>query len=102
MAQLVERNLAKVEVAGSIPVVRSKTPVYQGFSASLGVTPSRGDPHPMRFRHLDPDENPLVLGRQKRRKVREVMSTEVDLIRLWRLGCEGRRPVGGRVRKAAS
>ena len=31
VAQLVERNLAKVEVAGSIPVVRSKTPVYQGF-----------------------------------------------------------------------
>ena len=26
VAQLVERNLAKVEVAGSIPVVRSKTP----------------------------------------------------------------------------
>ncbi len=31
VAQLVERNLAKVEVAGSIPVVRSKTPVYEGF-----------------------------------------------------------------------
>jgi hypothetical protein len=34
VAQLVERNLAKVEVAGSIPVVRSKTPVHQGLSAS--------------------------------------------------------------------
>jgi hypothetical protein len=31
VAQLVERHLAKVKVAGSIPVVRSKTPVYQGF-----------------------------------------------------------------------
>ncbi len=49
VAQLVERNLAKVEVAGSIPVVRSKTPVYQGFCSTEcwrstprkgGVTPS--------------------------------------------------------------
>ena len=44
----------------------------------------------MRFRHLDPDENLLELGRWKRRKVRKMMSTEVDLIRLWRLDCEGR------------
>ncbi len=29
VAQLVERNLAKVEVAGSIPVVRSKAPDHQ-------------------------------------------------------------------------
>jgi len=57
---------------------------------SLGVPPSRGDPHPMRFRHLDPDENLLELGRWKRRKVRKMMSTEIDLIRLWRLDCEGR------------
>ena len=33
LAHLVERNLAKVEVAGSIPVIRSKTPytVCAGF-----------------------------------------------------------------------
>ncbi len=57
---------------------------------SLGVPPSRGDPHPMRFRHLDPDEELMELGRRRRRKVREMMSTEVGLIRLWRLDCEGR------------
>jgi integrase len=44
----------------------------------------------MRFRHLDPDKNSLVLGRWKRRKVRKMMSTEIDLIRLWRLDCQGR------------
>ena len=31
VAQLVERNLAKVEVAGSIPVVRSKGGVCRPF-----------------------------------------------------------------------
>ena len=34
VAQLVERNLAKVEVAGSIPVVRSRNPRFgEGFFA---------------------------------------------------------------------
>jgi hypothetical protein len=37
VAQLVERNLAKVEVAGSIPVVRSRNPLLPGVSRSLGV-----------------------------------------------------------------
>ena len=31
VAQLVERNLAKVEVAGSIPVIRSKGRRVKGF-----------------------------------------------------------------------
>ena len=44
----------------------------------------------MRFRHLDPENDSLVLGRRKRRTVRKMMSTEVDLIRLWRLDCQGR------------
>lgn len=31
IAQLVERDLAKVEVAGSSPVFRSEYKIYQGF-----------------------------------------------------------------------
>ena len=44
VAQLVERNLAKVEVAGSIPVVRSRNPRFgEGFFASWRrVTLGRG------------------------------------------------------------
>ena len=39
VAQLVERTLAKVEVAGSIPVVRSNTPAEQGGSEVSGRPP---------------------------------------------------------------
>jgi phosphatidylinositol alpha 1,6-mannosyltransferase len=41
VAQLVERNLAKVEVAGSIPVVRSGTPCSAGGFFASGATSGR-------------------------------------------------------------
>ena len=48
VAQLVERNLAKVEVAGSIPVVRSRNPCFGGgfFASAMSETAVSG-----RFAH---------------------------------------------------
>ena len=44
VAQLVERNLAKVEVAGSIPVVRSRNPRFGGgfFASAMSESPVFG------------------------------------------------------------
>ena len=42
VAQLVERHLAKVKVAGSIPVVRSRNTCYAGVSCVIGRPPKPG------------------------------------------------------------
>ena len=47
VAQLVERNLAKVEVAGSIPVVRSKGGVCRPFFGDVAEWLGKGLQNPL-------------------------------------------------------
>ena len=53
VAQLVEHHLAKVRVAGSNPVVRSKTP-GQGVGASQGLTSCPSSAHRLPITVDDP------------------------------------------------